>query len=36
MEEKYASLQDECTAKTAKLKEMWKQYQRTRDEVCGT
>ena len=33
MEEKYASLQEEATAKTKKLKEVWRQFQGTKEEV---
>lgn len=33
MEERYATLQEEATAKTTKLKEVWKQFQATKEEV---
>ena len=33
LEEKYASLQEEATGKTKKLKEVWKQFQASKDEV---
>ena len=33
IEGKYASLQDEAVAKTAKLKEIWKQFQAAKEEV---
>ena len=32
-EERYANLQDEATGKTKRLKEVWKQFQQTKDEV---
>lgn len=34
IEERYASLQEEATGKTKRLKEVWKQFQQTKDEVC--
>ena len=33
IEERYASLQEEATGKTKRLKEVWKQFQQTKDEV---
>ena len=36
IEGKYASLQEEAAAKTAKLKEVWKQFQAAKDEVSGS
>lgn len=33
IEEKYASLQEEAIGKTKKLKEVWKQFQQTKEEV---
>lgn len=33
MEEKYATLQEEATGKTRILKEVWKQFQQTKEEV---
>lgn len=33
IEEKYASLQEEASGKTRRLKEVWKQLQQTKDEV---
>lgn len=33
IEEKYASLQEEAAGKTKRLKEVWKQFQQTKDEV---
>ena len=33
MEEKYASLQEEAAAKTSRLKETWREFQKTREEV---
>ena len=35
MEEKYATLQDEAAAKKTRLKEVWREVQRTREEVCS-
>ena len=35
MEEKYASLQEEAVAKKTRLKEVWRESQRTREEVCS-
>ena len=32
-EEKYASLQEEASGKTRRLKDVWKQLQQTKDEV---
>ena len=34
IEEKYASLQEEAAAKTARLKDVWKQFQKAKKEVC--
>ena len=34
-EERYANLQEEATGKTKRLKEVWKQFQQTKDEVHG-
>lgn len=34
MEEKYATLQEEAAGKTRLLKEVWKEFQQTKDEVC--
>lgn len=34
LEEKYASLQEEATGKTKKLKEVWKQFQASKDEIA--
>ena len=34
IEGKYASLQDEAVAKTAKLKEIWKQFQAAKEELA--
>ena len=33
MEEKFASLQEEAGVKTTRLKETWREFQRTREEV---
>lgn len=33
MEEKYATLQEEVTGKTRILKEVWKEFQQTKEEV---
>ena len=33
MEGKYASLQEEAAARNSKLKEVWKEFQRAREEV---
>ena len=33
MEDRYASLQEEAIGKTKKLKEVWKQFQQTKEEV---
>ena len=33
IEEKYANLQEEAAGKTKRLKEVWKQFQQTKDEV---
>lgn len=33
IQEKYATLQEEATGKTLLLKEVWKQFQRTKEEV---
>ena len=33
IEERYASLQEEAVGKTKKLKEVWKQFQQTKEEV---
>ncbi len=33
IEEKYTTLQDEAASKTHKLKEVWKQFQHTKEEV---
>lgn len=33
IEEKYATLQEEATGKTRILKEVWKQFQQTKEEV---
>lgn len=35
IEEKYATLQEEAAGKTRILKEVWKQFQQTKEEVCG-
>lgn len=40
MEEKYATLQEEAAAKTARLKEVWREFQQAKEEVglsvvCG-
>lgn len=35
IEEKYATLQEEAAGKTKILKEVWKQFQQTKEEVCG-
>lgn len=34
MEGKYANLQEEAAGKTHILKEVWKQFQQTKEEVC--
>lgn len=34
MEGKYATLQEEAVGKTRILKEVWKQFQQTKQEVC--
>ena len=34
IEEKYVNLQEEAAGKTKRLKEVWKQFQQTKDEVC--
>lgn len=36
MEGKYANLQEEAAGKTRILKEVWKQFQQTKEEVCET
>ena len=33
IEERYANLQEEATGKTKRLKEVWKQFQQTKEEV---
>ena len=33
IEEKYANLQEEAAGKTKRLKEVWKQFQQTKEEV---
>lgn len=34
IEERYASLQEEAVGKTKKLKEVWKQFQQTKEEIA--
>ena len=33
IEERYANLQEEAAGKTKRLKEVWKQFQQTKEEV---
>ncbi len=33
MVERYANLQEEAAAKTKKLKEVWRQFQQSKEEV---
>lgn len=35
IEEKYANLQEEAVGKTRLLKEVWKEFQQAREEVCS-
>lgn len=35
IEERYANLQEEAAGKTKRLKEVWKQFQQTKEEVGG-
>ena len=35
IEERYANLQEEAAGKTKRLKEVWKQFQQTKEEVDG-